>query len=107
MNYNCSFFYQKLLSKDGYFISIDAKDFYLPSGELVETGAYFRKMIYSHLFSKADLFLACDANLNVFIEDFCKIDFKQNDIPKWKIIVEGPTMFTILQVQYSNYLLKH
>jgi glutamate dehydrogenase len=85
-------FNRSLLSKEGFFISIEDKDIKLPNGEVVESGLNFRNNFHVHPLVKCDLFVPCGGRpeaINISNVNSLFIDGK----PMFKYVVEGANLF--------------
>lgn len=88
-----NYFNKSKLSPQGFFISVESKDFRLPNGEVVENGEEFRNKFHLNPLSSAFLFVPCggrpesvnSANVNEILDSEGK--------PRFKVIVEGANLF--------------
>jgi glutamate dehydrogenase len=86
-------FERSLLSKGGFFVSVNDREITLPDGTRVLNGEDFRNRFHLHPLARADLFLPCGGrpaaiNINNW---FQLLDDKGE--PKLKIIIEGANLF--------------
>jgi glutamate dehydrogenase len=92
-------FDRKLLSAQGFFVSIKDVDVKLPDGTRVENGLEFRNTFHLHPKFKADIFVPCggrpsSVNINNWTE---WLDEKGQ--PRFKVIVEGANLFITQQAR--------
>ncbi|HUT64801.1 MAG TPA: NAD-glutamate dehydrogenase domain-containing protein [Spirochaetota bacterium] len=83
----------KLISKRGFYVSVDDKELVLPDGSTIPNGEEFRNTFCLHPLAKADLFVPCGgrpASINI---NNWKGLFDDNGRPKFRIIVEGANLF--------------
>ncbi len=86
-------FNTKLLSKDGFFVSLNDQDVELPDGTVVPNGEEFRNSFHLHPLAKADLFVPCGGRpAAININNWRKL-FDEKGNPKFRIIVEGANLF--------------
>ena len=86
-------FDRTLLSKRGFFVSVNDREVTLPDGTVVPNGEDFRNRFHLHPLAAADLFLPCGGrpgaiNINNWMQ---LIDEKGR--PKFRIIIEGANLF--------------
>jgi glutamate dehydrogenase len=86
-------FDRTLLSKYGFFVSVNDREITLPDGTVIPNGEDFRNRFHLHNLASADLFIPCGGrpgaiNINNWMQ---LIDEKGN--PKFRIIIEGANLF--------------
>jgi glutamate dehydrogenase len=92
-------FDRKLLSGQGFFVSIKDSDVKLPDGERVENGLEFRNTFHLHPKFKADIFVPCGGRpSSVNINNWTQwVDEKGQ--PRFKVIAEGANLFITQQAR--------
>lgn len=81
------------LSQDGCFVSVDAQNVTLPSGEVVASGLMFRNEFHFHPLAQADLFVPCGGRPESVNESNVHRMFDDDGVPKFKYVVEGANLF--------------
>ncbi len=89
----------KLLSKEGFFVSVKDTDVTLLDGERVENGLEFRNTFHLHPRFRADIFVPCGGrpssiNINNWTEWIDELGQ-----PRFKVIVEGANLFITQQAR--------
>ncbi len=86
-------FNRTLLSKDGFFVSINDREVNLPDGTFVANGEDFRNKFHLSHFAKSDLFVPCGGRpASININNWRHV-LDRDGRPKFKIIVEGANLF--------------
>jgi glutamate dehydrogenase len=82
-----------LLSKNGFYVSVNDKEVTLPDGTTVHNGEDFRNKFHLHPLAKADLFVPCGGRpAAININNWQEI-IDENGVPKFRIIIEGANLF--------------
>ncbi|HCM27542.1 MAG TPA: hypothetical protein DIC34_13515 [Treponema sp.] len=83
----------KLLSKSGFFVSVNDRDLRLPNGEFIANGEEFRNAFHLSAYATADLFVPCGGRPGaVHIGNWQKL-LDDKGRPKFRFIVEGANLF--------------
>ncbi|MFA6507903.1 MAG: NAD-glutamate dehydrogenase domain-containing protein [Treponemataceae bacterium] len=83
----------KLLSKAGFYVSVNDRDIRLPNGEQVSNGEDFRNTFHLSAYSTADLFVPCGGRPGaVNIGNWQRL-LDDKGKPKFRFIVEGANLF--------------
>jgi glutamate dehydrogenase len=86
-------FDKKLISKDGFLITINDHNVKLPDQTLVESGQEFRNTFHLTKYAKADLFVPCGGRpRSINISNWKNVMSKNGKSP-FKFIVEGANLF--------------
>jgi glutamate dehydrogenase len=86
-------FNRSLLSKGGFFISVNDREITLPDGTRVLNGEDFRNRFHLHPLARADLFVPCGGRpAAVNINNWRQL-LDEKGVPKYKIIIEGANLF--------------
>eukprot|EP01119_Soliformovum_irregulare_P017228 TRINITY_DN507_c0_g1_i1.p1 TRINITY_DN507_c0_g1~~TRINITY_DN507_c0_g1_i1.p1 ORF type:complete len:1023 (-),score=385.85 TRINITY_DN507_c0_g1_i1:36-3032(-) len=85
----------KKLSRDGFYVDVEAVDVKLPNGTVVGNGLDFRNLFHLNPLATADIFVPCGGrpeavNMSNIDHLFHAEDHKT---PKFKLIVEGANLF--------------
>ena len=82
-----------LLSKRGFFVSVNDREVRLPDGTTVPNGEDFRNKFHLHPLAQADLFVPCGGRpAAVNITNWTRL-LDERGQPKFRIIVEGANLF--------------
>jgi glutamate dehydrogenase len=82
-----------LLSKGGFFVSVNDREVRLPDGTTVPNGEDFRNKFHLHPLAQADLFVPCGGRpAAVNITNWTRL-LDERGQPKFRIIVEGANLF--------------
>ncbi|KNZ46150.1 glutamate dehydrogenase [Puccinia sorghi] len=84
-------------SKEGYFVSVDANDVVLPSGEIIPDGTAFRNE--AHFRYKADIFVPCGGRPEAINVGNVTRMWDAEGKPNVKYIVEGANLFITQQAR--------
>ncbi|KAI9599773.1 hypothetical protein KEM48_002767 [Puccinia striiformis f. sp. tritici PST-130] len=84
-------------SKEGYFVSVDANDVVLPSGEIIPDGTAFRND--AHFRYKADIFVPCGGRPEAINVGNVTRMWDAEGKPNVKYIVEGANLFITQQAR--------
>jgi len=86
-------FDRKLLSKEGFFVSVNDRDLILPDGEKVANGEEFRNAFHLGPYARADLFVPCGGRPGAVNIGNWKQLFDEQGRAKFPYIVEGANLF--------------
>jgi len=86
-------FDRKLLSKQGFFVSINDRDVKLPDGEIVVNGEDFRNTFHLSKYAVADLFVPCGGRPGAINIGNWRQVFDDRGQGKFRYIVEGANLF--------------
>ncbi len=86
-------FNRELLSKEGFFVSINDKELTLPDGSLVHNGEDFRNKFHLLDYAKSDIFVPCGGRPGAINITNWKSLFDRNGKPKFRAIIEGANLF--------------
>jgi glutamate dehydrogenase len=86
-------FNRSLLSKEGFFVSVNVREITLPDGTRVLNGEDFRNRFHLHPLAKADLFVPCGGRPAAININNWRQLLDERGEPKFKIIIEGANLF--------------
>jgi glutamate dehydrogenase len=87
------FFRKPYLSKDGFLVTVEQEDVFLPNGEKVVSGLEFRNTFHLNPRFKADLFVPCGGRpASININNWTRF-LDEDGRPRFKIISEGANLF--------------
>ena len=86
-------FNKELLTKEGFFVSVNDTEITLPNGTFVPNGEEFRNSFHLNSLARADLFVPCGGRpAAVNINNWRQL-FDERGKPKFRIIIEGANLF--------------
>jgi len=86
-------FSRRLISPQGFLVTIKDRNITLPDGEIVANGLEFRNSFHLHPKFKADLFVPCGGRpASININNWREF-LDENQEPRFKFIVEGANLF--------------
>jgi len=86
-------FDRSLLTKEGFFVSINDQDITLPNGTPVPNGEDFRNKFHLHPLATSDLFVPCGGRPAAININNWKELLNDKGKPKFRIIIEGANLF--------------
>jgi glutamate dehydrogenase len=86
-------FNRSLLSKEGFFVSVNDREITLPDGTRVLNGEDFRNRFHLHPLARADLFVPCGGRPAAININNWRQLLDENGVPKFKVIIEGANLF--------------
>ncbi|OHE71690.1 MAG: hypothetical protein A2Z99_08980 [Treponema sp. GWB1_62_6] len=86
-------FEKKLLSGEGFFVSVNDRDIVLPDGQPVKNGEEFRNAFHLGKYAVADLFVPCGGRPGAVNIGNWKSLLDDRGRPKFRFIVEGANLF--------------
>lgn len=86
-------FDRSLLTKEGFFVSINDQDITLPDGTPVANGEDFRNKFHLHPLATADLFVPCGGRPAAININNWKELLNDEGKPKFRFIIEGANLF--------------
>jgi len=92
-------FPKKLLSAQGFLVTIKDNDLVLPDGQKVENGLEFRNTFHLNPKFKADLFVPCGGRPSSININNWRQYLNDNGEPRFKVIVEGANLFLTQQAR--------
>ncbi len=86
-------FGRSLLSRDGFFVSVNDRAITLPDGTAVPNGEDFRNRFHLLPYAKADLFVPCGGRpAAININNWTQV-LDERGQPKFRLIIEGANLF--------------
>jgi len=81
------------LSKNGYFINVNDRNFKLPNGEIIQNGEQYRNSFILRDDVECDIFVPCGGRPETINPYNYEKLFKKDGTPRFKYIVEGANLF--------------
>lgn len=86
-------FDMKKISRNGFYVSVEDRNFTLPDGVHIPNGLFFRNSFHLSSYAVADVFVPCGGRPEAVDINNVHLMLHENGEPKFKIIVEGANLF--------------